>query len=178
MTSARDAQNLTTGSALARWPRSRREQEGEDHNCSASLRHGVDDARRKDVLQDRAEGGLCLRHGGFSGAAVNWNAGAGAHQVDGGQPPETTPGCDDLEIEDGFAANAAHAFHVAAARDAHHQGPEQQRAMMERISCRNTRLTGESCLAKPARRSLGPRPQPSPMKIQAVSERRFTARPI
>ena len=104
------------------------EQEGEDHDLERVVaRHGVDDAGGKDVLEDRAEGGLSLRYGGFRGAAMNRNAGAGAHQVDGGQPQQQRQGGDNLEIEDGLAADAAHAFHVAAARDAHHQRAKDQR---------------------------------------------------
>ncbi len=51
----------------------------------------------------------------------------GPHQVDRGQSQKQRQRGDDFEIQNGLAADAAHALHVAAAGDAHHQRAEQQR---------------------------------------------------
>ncbi len=50
--------------------------------------------------------------------------------------------------------------------------------MIDRMSRRNTVLTGPSCLAKPGVKTPSATPAAIPMKIQAVSERRFIALPI
>ena len=92
--------------------------------------------------------GLALRQRGFGGGALELHARAGPHQVHRGQPQEQRHRGDDLEVDDGLEADAAHA-------------PSRRRApaipttsvakisgaMMDLISRRKMLLTGASCCA-------------------------------
>ncbi len=89
--------------------------------------HGIDDACREGVLHDGSErrrgaGGDLIGSG-----ARDRHAFAGADEVDDAEAEEEREGGHDFEIQNRFAADAAHVFDIAAAGDSCDQGREDER---------------------------------------------------
>ena len=104
------------------------EQEREDHQLQhVVLGHGIDDGRRKNVFEEGVEGGLVLRQRGIGGRPLDGNTVARADEIDHAEAEEERQRGDDLEVENGLAADAAHVLELARPGDAVDQSSEKQR---------------------------------------------------
>jgi len=129
------------------------------------------------MLDDRAEGGRSPRYGGFSGAAMNRNTGAGRTRLTAASPSNSARVVTISKYRMALPPMRPMRFISPPPAMPTTSVAKISGAMMERINCRNTRLTGESCLAKPGATIPRATPAAIPMKIQAVREMRFNARP-
>ena len=128
MTSESDSQKSTTGLRFGADRGARHaEEEGEDDDLQHfAARHGVDDAGREGVFENLGKAGAGLGEAGGC-AFLQLHADSRLDQIHGAQADEERDGGDDFEIENGFAADAAHGLHVARAGDAGDQRAEEQR---------------------------------------------------
>ena len=124
------------------------------------------------MFQNRPEAGVC---GGDSraGALLQLHADARLHQIDRAQADEKRDRRDDLEVQDGLAADAAHGFDVACSGDAVDQrGKEQGRDdglnQPEKNGSENAALFGGSGRSAP-----NAMPATSAVRIQVVRLSRF-----
>jgi hypothetical protein len=103
------------------------EERREDHHGEDVAFRGMLDQVRREQVEGDLPARLRLDHGHRRvGAQVHGQVGAGLQPVGHAQPDEEGQGGDDLEVEQGLGAHAAHGPYVPGLGDAHDDGGQQQ----------------------------------------------------